>query len=317
MSFKNEHEETINWLLEGDPSIVYQTKRDLLGKPEKSLVADRKKIEKNGWAKKLLNLQDEDGKWAAGFYTPKWTSTTYTLCLLRRLALEPKHPKAIKACKLLAENGINEGGGIGYGWASCPKGETCVTGMTLAFFSYFQLEEERLPEIVQYILNEQMPDGGWNCRRHRDNTSHSSFHTTINVLEGLLEYRTNIYDKTKIKYAQDMAHEFLLQHKLYKSHRTGNIVDVKMTRFSFPPRWRYDIMRILDYFQIVKVPFDDRMSDALGVIQSKEKNGKWPLQQKHTGNVFFDLEGTGKPSRMNTLRALRILKRYGAHMLHK
>ncbi|MBU1099746.1 MAG: hypothetical protein KKA84_05005 [Bacteroidetes bacterium] len=314
MSFKNEHAEIIDWLLDGDPSVVYQTNRDLLGKSEKSLAADRKKIAGSGWGKKLLDFQDDDGKWSGGFYTPKWTSTTYTLCLLRRLGLEPKHPKAIKACKLLAENGINEGGGIGYGWPTYPRGETCVTGMTLAFFAYFQLKEKRLAEIVKYLLKEQMPDGGWNCRRHRDNTSHSSFHTTINVLEGLLQYRTSIKDDNDIQAAQEKAHEFLLQHRLYKSHRTGEIVHNTMTRFSFPPRWKYDIMRVLDYFQMANVPYDERMNDALTIVTNKMKDGKWPLQQKHSGTVFFDLEQTGKPSRINTLRALRILKKYEINM---
>ncbi len=317
MSFQKEHAETINWLLAGDPSVVYQTKRDLLGKTEKFLAVDRNAIATNGWGKRLLDLQDKDGKWAGGFYSPKWTSTTYTLMLLKRLELEPKQSNALKGCELLAKNGIQENGGIGYGWKSYPQGETCVTGITLGILSHFQYPDKRLSKIVDFLLEEQMPDGGWNCRKHRDNPTHSSFHTTINVLEGLLEYRRSIEGNDNNFAAQTKAHEFLLQHRLYKSHRTGEIVDIKMTRFSFPPRWKYDVMRILDYFQSAKVPYDERMQDALDLLQSKNKNGRWSIQQKHSGNVFLILKKTGQPSQLNTLRALRILKCYESFTSYK
>ena len=305
---------SVEWLLQGDVSIRFQTKRDLLKHSKKDLLVKQRKTNSKGWCANLLSLQDEHGPWNQGFYTPKWTSTTYTLALLRRLNLDPENEQARKACALLAENGINEGGGIGYGWKNYPRGEICITGITLAFFSYFGIPDKNaLAKLIDYLIVEQMPDGGWNCKNFRGAT-HSSFHTTMSVLEGLWEFEKRHKKDSRITEARLKAHEFLFRHQLYKSHRTGKVVDEKYTRFSFPPRWRYDIFKALDYFQDCNSPYDERMNDALHILIKKEKDGKWNLQQKHAGIVFFDLEPIGKPSRINTLRAFRILNKYGKYI---
>ena len=307
-------ESSFDWLLQGDVSVRYQTMRDLMNKSKKVLSEEQRKTNSEGWCARLLSYQDDAGTWSKGFYTPKWTSTTYTLALLRRLNLDPKNAQAIKACTLLAENGIIDCGGISYGWKNLPKGELCVTGITLAFFSYFRNPgKDVTKKLVECLLSQQMSDGGWNCQYYRGAT-HSSFHTTLSVLEGLWEFEKKFGRDNSITEARSKAHEFLFQHELYKSHRKKIIVDEKMTRLSFPPRWRYDIFKVLDYFQDCSTSYDERMKDALSILIKKEKDGKWPLQQKHGGKVYFELETQGEPSRMNTLRALRILKTYGKYL---
>ena len=179
--------------------------------------------------------------------------------------------------------------------------------MTLSLLCYFKLDDERVEAIKDFLLIEQMPDGGWNCESFNGAT-HSSFHTTISVLEGLKHFENEVgSDDINIKKAKSKAHEFLLHHHLFRSDRTGEVVDHKMTRFSFPPRWKYDVMRALDYFQEINAPHDPRFCDAITLLKKKEKDGKWPLQQKYSGLIYFDMEDVGKLSRMNTLRALRIL----------
>lgn len=154
-----------------------------------------------------------------------------------------------------------------------------------------------------------MRDGGWNCRSYLG-AIHSSFHTTINVLEGLREYRKNYEPNTKtISNSIKRGIEFLLIHKLFKSHRTGNIVNSKMTRFSFPTGWRYDVLRALDFFQEYNVTKDERLIEGIElVLKSKTEEGKWLLQNRHAGRYFFEMEVVGKPSCWSTLRALRVLK---------
>jgi len=300
------NQEVINWLLEGDPSIKWQTLRNLCSVPESEIEKERSKIESEGWGKRLLSFQDPSGTWNNGLYTPKWTSTTYTLLLLRRLGIKPNE-KCRKGCQLLLDNGLYKDGGINL-WKTKKVSETCVTGMVFGILSYFQFDDERLEKIFQYLVENQMSDGGWNCQ-YPYGATHASFHTTLLVLEALYEYsKFTTLKKDQIEKMQQDAHEFLLKHRLFRSHRTGKVVDSKMLRLSFPPRWRYNILTSLDYFQAVNHPYDERLTDAIEIIRKKEKNSKWTLQEKHQGKTWFEMERAGTPSRWNTLRALRVLK---------
>ncbi len=298
----------LRWLLEGDPAIRWQTLRDLCSAGTVRILKEQEKISSEGWGARLLARQASSGLWGGGLYTPKWISTTYTMLLLRQFGLSPDHPQALKACKLLLDEGFYRDGGINF-FASMQHSETCVTGMVLSILAYFFFDDERLEKLMQHLCAQQMPDGGWNCRSY-DGATHGSFHTTISVLEALHEYEKRRPSHI-IAESQERGVEFLLVHKLFRSHRTGAVVDPKMTRFSFPPQWRYDIMRALDYFQACKLPRDPRMDEAIALIKKKRgADGAWVLQSKHPGRTFFEMEKVGKPSRWNTLRALRILKCY-------
>ncbi len=307
----------IHWLLTGDPSIRWQVLQDLLGASKASIERERRNIARSGWGARLLAKQDSRGSWAAGLssdrglYSPKWTSTTYTMLVLRDFGLTPNSTAAQKACKLLLDCGLQRDGGVSYGtWAKWThSGETCISGMILSLLSYFHFEDPRLDTIVHHLLDEQMPDGGWNCRRPRGAT-HSSVHTTISVLEGLRHFELFCERNARaVRAAQLRGREFLLVHRLFRSHRTGKIIKPEFLRLSFPPRWHYDILRALDYFQSVNAPRDPRLSDALDVLRSRRcSDGRWLLQHSYAGKVYFELERPGSPSRWNTLRALRVLK---------
>lgn len=300
--------QTINWLLRGDPSIRWQVHADLLYSDKQTIWKERTKITTEGWGARLLSHQDQLGTWANRLYSPKWTSTTYTLMLLRRLGLDPDNQKAQKGALILLNKGFYKDGGINF-FRSFKYSETCVTGMVLSILSYFNIRDKRLISLAEHLLGQQMEDGGWNCLRPKG-AIHGSFHTTIIVLEGLLEYVGQFSDyHHDILDSRNRGMEFLLNHRLFKSHRTGKIADPKMTRFSFPPRWRYDVMRSLDYFQKINAPWDERFSDAINLLLKKRlTDGRWNLQAKHPGRVFFEMEKTGEPSRWNTLRGMRILK---------
>jgi hypothetical protein len=307
----------ILWLLQGDPSIRWQVLRDLLGAPESLVERERRKVARNGWGARLLAKQGAAGAWArgrssdGGLYSPKWTSTTYTMLLLRDFGLPPSARAARKACKLLLEGGLQPDGGINYGtWAKWTRrSETCVTGMVLSLLSYFHYEDPRLDTIASHLLEQQMPDGGWNCRRYQGAT-HSSVHTTISALECLHLYELHCHRNVReLRAAQSRGREFLLLHRLFRSHRTGRVIKSEFTRFSFPPRWRYDILRALDYFQAVNAPRDPRLAEAIEIVHnSRLTDGRWALQHCYRGKTYFELERLGAPSRWNTLRALRVLR---------
>jgi hypothetical protein len=307
----------IQWLMEGDPAIRWQTMRDLLGAPKRAVDRERREVARNGWGSRLLAEQEPKGTWAGrnssdgGLYTPKWTSTTYTMLLLRDFGLPVNNRQARTACRLLLDGGLQPDGGVSYGtrarWAR--RGETCVTGMVLSIVSYFEYEDARLDTIVDHMLEQQMPDGGWNCRRPRGAT-HSSVHTTISALEGLRFYELHRARGVRaVRAAQKHGREFLLEHRLFRSHTTGRIIKPVFVRFAYPPRWHYDILRALDYFQWCDAPRDPRLAEAIAIVrESRSDEGSWSLQHSYRGKTYFELERLGKPSRWNTLRALRVLK---------
>ena len=300
--------EIIDWLLDGDPAIRWQVQRDLLGAKPAVYQKERAKIAKEGWGKQYLGFQNKNGTWGGGFYSPKWISTHYTLLTLRFLGLPPGNAQALKGCGQLLDNGFLEDHGINY-TRSVAHAETCITGMTLSIASYFRVEDPRVDLIAEHLIAQQMGDHGWNCRSYKGD-KHASFNTTLLVLEGLREYQNfRPVSKLPIKTAIRNGRVFLLDHRLYKSHRTGDIVRSKFTTFPSQPSWQYDILRAMDHFQATDANRDGRMQDAIEMLISKRgKDGRWPQYRPPSGKTYFTLEPLSKPSRWNTLRALRVLK---------
>lgn len=298
--------------MNGDVAIQYQASRDLLHRPELEAQRIQKQIAVQGWGARFLGKQKSDGHWGVSFYQPKWTSTHYTLLDLKTIGLPQDNPQAQRAAEMVLEEPAGEDGGINL--AKSLKGsDVCVNGMILNYGSYFLSAHQRLREIIDYLLETQMADGGWNCRYADPRTTHSSLHSTLSVLEGMLEYRkaSRRYRLKEIQVAEMKAIEFILRHKLYQSHRTGQTIDERYLRLSFPGRWRYDILRCLDYLQDAKAHYDPRMKNALDILTAKrDKDGRWPLQERHKGLVHFHMEKLGYASRWNTLRALRVLKHF-------
>ena len=162
--------------------------------------------------------------------------------------------------------------------------------------------------VVTRLLGEQLEDGGWNCEVENGSVR-SSFATTINVLEGLLAHERATGGSAESIAARRRGEEYLLERKLLRRKSTGEVVDPSFLQLSFPPRWHYDVLRALEYFRSVRDVPDSRMDEAIGVLRSKQQpDGTWLLENTHPGKVHFALEdGDGRPSRWNTLRALRVL----------
>lgn len=300
----------IEWLLEGDVSIQYQTHRDLLGKSQPQL---QRRIKSEGWGRAFLSKRREDGHWGLKFYQPKWTSTHYTLLDLKNLSIEQDVPEIRQTIGIVLKTEKGPDGGI-RPIGELKKSDVCINGMFLNYAAYFRMEVADLESIVDFLLSQYMPDGGYNCNSNRIGCVHSSLHTTLSVLEGILEYQQNGYHYRlgKLLHTAETSREFILMHHLFKSDKTGKVIDEKMTRLSYPCRWKYDILRALDYFQKAAVEYDSRMDDALQILHAKKRSdGKWPLQSKHPGAFHFEMEKAGQPSRWNTLRALRVLKWFG------
>lgn len=301
--------ETLDWLMSGDASVRYGVERYLLGADAETLERERSFIARSGWCARLLAEQDRDGRWAGALYSPKYTSTHYTLLTLRRLNLPPTDPKARAAALILLDAGFREDHGVNYSSAVEARAETCISGMCLSMFSYFGLEDDRIRLLAEHLIEQQMPDGGWNCQRHRGAT-HGSFHTTTSTLEGLSDYlHANLGADPAVRSAISRGQDFLLRHRLFKSDHTGAVVSPAMTRFPFPPMWQHDVLRALDHFASTAASRDERASDAIGLVLSKQRSdGRFPQYRGPSGNYFFPFETVGRASRINTLRVLRVLK---------
>jgi len=297
----------IDWLLDGDPSIAWQTRRDLCGQPGEDWAPVRAKVAAEGWGRRLLELQGPDCKWAGGLYTPKWTSTTYTLLLLRRMGLDPANRQAVAGVRRLLDEAERPEGGVSY-WKTHRYAERCVNGMVLSLGAYFDAGDERVDDIARMLLGARVEDGGWNCEDYRGHTGHSSFNTTISVLEGLLLWRRRT-GSTLADEAMATGREVLLAHEMFRSHRTGRVINEAWTRFSFPPRWHYDVLRGLDHFQEAGVAPDPRAEEAVELVRTRRRpDGGWPVGPRYSGRDHFTMEDGRKPGRWNTLRALRVLK---------
>jgi len=303
-------QQIIDWLLEGDVSIQYQVWRDLLGSDKKKLQI---RIANEGWGTKILSKRNSDGHWGDRFYQPKWISTHYTLLDLRNLNLPSNNEIVQETIELVLQNNLADDGGIQLGPSTSQHSDVCVNGMFLNYASYFKTPEKKLHSIIDSILNEIMPDGGFNCRTTRSGAKHSSLHSTISVLEGFVEFQKAgyMYRKEEILSTQKSSIEFILLHQLFLSDRTGQIINKDFLKLTYPCRWKYDILRAMDFFQYAGIEWDKRMKAAMDVLKTKRNNeGTWNMQAAHSGQVHVNMEKAGKPSRWNTLRVLRVMKHF-------
>jgi hypothetical protein len=310
----------IAWLLEGDPSVRWQVMRDLLDGPEAMWRAERARVETEGWGARLLAHQDADGQWAGGAFLPAgfdfaewrergqpWTATSFALTQLREFGLDPATERARNIVALVGANSRWDEGGQPF-WDG--EVEECINGRTVADGAYFGVD---VSPIVARLVGQRLADGGWNCER-ANGSARSSFATTINVLEGLLEYERTTGGTSGSREARKTGEDYLLERRLYRRVSTGEPADPNFLRFVHPSRWRYDVLRGLDYFRAAGrldgASPDPRLDEAIGYVRSRRlPDGAWPLDWRLPGRVWFELEeGEGRPSRWVTLRAMRVVK---------
>jgi len=297
----------LDWLLDSDPAIRWQAMRDLSDAPAEAVTAERARVAKEGWGARLLALQGTDGQWAGGTLFPKMLATTSSLMLLRDFGLEPDGEEARRAVGLVREHSRWEHAGQPFFEGEV---EPCINGRAVTIGAYFGQDVQG---IVERLLTEQMADGGWNCEQERGSTR-GSFHSTICVLEGLLEHERATGGTAEVAAARLRGQEYLLERRMLHRLSTGDVVRAEWTRFSYPTDYFYDVLRGLEYLRSAGTRPDDRVAEAIDIVRSRrDAEGRWPLENPHPGELHFEVdEGEGKPSRWNTLRAMRVLRWYEA-----
>ncbi len=308
----------VDWLLDSDPAIRWQALRDLADARAEVVAAERARVATEGWGARLLALQGEDGQWAGGAVFPAhftqeqfkkegqpWTATEPTLTLLRLFGVDSGRETVQRAVAQVRDHCRWEHAGQPF---FAGEVEPCINGRTVTLGTYFGQDVEG---IVQRLLDDQLKDGGWNCEAENGSLV-SSFDSTINVLEGLLAHEQATGGSKESMAARHRGEEYLLERKLFRRKSNGEVVRPSYLQFSFPTRWHYDVLRGLEYFRTAGDPPDHRLDEAIRLLRSKEQpDGRWQLENTHRGKVHFMLEdGDGRPSRWNTLRAMRVLRWY-------
>jgi hypothetical protein len=306
----------IQWLLDSDPSIRWQVMRDLTDASADEILAERARIATEGVGAQLLALQGVDGRWGGAAWNRGWNSTMHVLMLLRDMGLDPASPQASHALKLVREQvtwkgcGPRESDGHAFFEGEL---EPCINAQVAAAGAYFG---EDVQVIIDRLLAEQLPDGGWNCETANGSTR-SSFNTTICVLEALLEYERTAEDRV-VRQARLRGQEYLLERRLFRRQSTGEVIErdrkggAVWTRFAFPTWWHYDVLRALEFLRLAGAAADRRVAEAIDLLVSKRtEDGRWLLEVQYPGAMPVETdEAEGRPSRWNTLRALRVLKWY-------
>jgi hypothetical protein len=295
----------LKWLLDSDPAIRWQVMRDLTHESPEAIAAERSGVATKGWGAKLLARQSPTGRWGGTKEDERLLITFYTLVVLKDLGLDPASKQARKMTDRVDKKLI-------FKWHGNRRffdGETepCINGRILGLGSYFKEPNDAL---AQQFLNEQLEDGGWNCEAPKSRVS--SFHTTICVLEGLLEYERAGRKSSAVTKARQRGEHYLLERRMFRSLRTGDVINKRWLRFAFPTFWHYDVLRGLDYLRDAGVKSDGRVHEAIEiVIKRRHQNGRWPLNLRHPEYIPLKMEAAvGGASHWNTLRSLRVLRWY-------
>jgi hypothetical protein len=294
--------DVVAWLLDSDPAIRWQVMRDLTHEPAEIVEAERARVATEGWGARLLGLQAADGQWAGGTLFPKQLATTHSLMLLRDFGLDPESDEARRAIGLVREHSRWDHAGQPF---FAGEVEPCINGRAVTIGAYFGQDVQG---IVDRLLTEQMTDGGWNCEQENGSTR-GSFHSTICVLEGLLEHEQATGGTPEATATRLRGQDYLLDRRMGRRLSTGEVINPDWNRFSYPTDYFYDILRGLDYLRRARVTPDQRTAEAIELVRSRrDADGRWPLENPHPGELHFAMdEGEGRPSRWNTLRALRVL----------
>ena len=328
-----EPDPVLTWLLEpSDPSVRYAALTGFMGKPadDPEARAARAAIMSEGLVPELLSLQNEDGSWGdpERFYTDKFTGTVWTLLLLAELSADPAHPKIRQAGQFILERSLHpESGGFSY-TTSAKTGAglasgiiPCLTGnMAYSLIRLGFLDDDRVQQAIDWIVRLQRADDGTDqppqdpvYARYKmcwgRHSCHMGVAKALKALVAIPPDRRTPAVSAKI----DQLTDYFLAHHLYKkSHNLAEVSRPGWLKLGFPLMYQTDILELLDLFAELDL-WDSRLQDARDIILAKRlPDGRWKLENSFNGKMNVRIEKKDKPSKWITLKAMRILQRFGS-----
>jgi hypothetical protein len=300
------------WLLDADPAIRWQVLADLLGAPADLVAAERARVVTEGWGARVLAAQAADGRWGGTAWNRGWDSTMHALMSLRDFGADPESEPVRRAIALVRDHVQWWDGRYGDRPFFAGESEPCINGQAAAAGAALGAD---VSPIIDRLLGEQLPDGGWNCEAE-NGSARSSFNTTICVLEALLAHERATGSDPAVAAASARGERWLVDRRMFRRRSTGEPITRDrrgggdFTAPAFPTWWHYDVLRGLDYLRAAGVAPDDRVADAVELVRDwRGSDGRWPLAASWPGAMLVDLgETVGQPSRWVTLRALRVLR---------
>lgn len=297
--------EVLSWLLGGDAAVQFQTYRDLLGIERVDL---QRQVAFEGDAAEILAAHSQ-ARWGTGFYQPKWTCPHYSLLELRDLGLARDNPDCVGEVAMALDVYKGRDGGFNP-FGSVKESDVCVNGMFLAFGCYFGAAAAGLESVMDFVLGQQMDDGGFNCRSNRSGARVSSVHSTTSVIDGLSEYLRDgyLHRAADVREAIGTATASLLLRHLYQDRTERGPIRAEFTRLHHPARWHFDVLRGLDVLRNAEFVYDERLDDAVGVlVRQRRADGRWSGAAQYPGQAHIAYPRPREPNRWITLRVLRVL----------
>ena len=328
--------EALRWLLDqSNPSVRMLTLIDVMGRPpnDGEVRISRESTVSYRPVTTLKKAQGRSGYWPPddSSYDPKFTASVWQLMLLAEMGT-PRTPWIESAIERFFTQHQ-----VGSGAFCCPtlpyggrvEEEPCLTGnmlRTLLEFGY--LEDRRVKKALNWLPESQLEDGGWNCDYPVSNPKHSSFMSTIEPLWAYAEVPRPQWTK-RLKRSAERGAEFLLAHRLYKSHSTWGTVELRgmnkvypgdiVTNFHFPMYYYYDALHALRVLTRLGYQADERIEDAIHLMMSKKTpEGKWLLdgdwvreRTDKTRKTLVTVEQLHEPSKWVTLNCYWVLAKTG------
>jgi hypothetical protein len=313
--------DALAWLLaSNDPSVRYLALTEILDKPQASREVRRARetISSGARVRALLASQRSDGGFGTHPYQ-KWTGAHWRLVSLVELGLPAGDRRALDA----AEGVLQWLSGRAHRSAiPTIRGRVrrCASqeGNALAACSRLGMAgDPRVRLLAESLVRWQWPDGGWNCDR-RPEAQHSSFYESLAPLWGLVEFHRATGNRAA-QAAARRTREFFLRHRLFRSCRTGKVINAEWLKLHYPVYWHYDILQALVILSRMGPLRDVRLREALDLVEANRlPNGRWRAggwywrpPRRSTSLVDVVSWGRQGPSEMITLNALRVLKAAG------
>jgi len=301
----------IEWVLQGDESLVYLVHKNLLKTNQEELQSLQSKLLDRGIANFILNQKDEKTDlWGNGIYSPKYTSTHYTLWELCQLGVDLSDIRLSNSIAKLTEEMWKPLGRV----RTYRHQDLCVVAMILKIRLEAKINDNINKEMMDYIIEHQMKDGGFNCAWERKPfPKQSSLHTTVSVLDAFASCRenNNLYRSREIEIASRQCIEYILTKRLFRSVSTGNIIHEDMLKYPFPYGWKYDIMRALFLMSYFDYAYNHRMGEALSIlIQGADDYGRVKAFSLTAGKHNLIYTRRNNYCRLNTYRFLYVIKKY-------